>query len=114
MAIIRIKNLRLRCIIGANDWERDHKQNVIINVVFYFDATKSSMSDNLKETVDYKVITKKIISITEDSSFYLIERLAKVILDIVCEHPLVEKANVIIDKPAALRFSDSVSVELSC
>ena len=36
MAVIRISNLRLRAIIGANDWERDHKQDLIINVLSDF------------------------------------------------------------------------------
>ena len=38
MATIHITNLRLRAIIGANDWERDTLQEVIINITIDFDA----------------------------------------------------------------------------
>ncbi|MFT7538258.1 MAG: D-erythro-7,8-dihydroneopterin triphosphate epimerase [Lysobacterales bacterium] len=113
MATIRITNLGLRCIIGANDWERDTKQDIIINCEINFDVSKSSVSDNLDDTIDYKTVTKEIITAVESSEFFLIEKLGSMILDIMCANKLVETAHVIIDKPNALRFADSVSVELS-
>ena len=113
MAIIRITDLRLRCIIGANDWEREKKQDVIINIVMHVDISKPSQSDDLNDTVDYKTIAKKIIKTIEPSEFILLEKMVQVVMDIVCEHPMVKKAEVRIDKPAALRFADSVSVELT-
>jgi D-erythro-7,8-dihydroneopterin triphosphate epimerase len=112
MATIRITNLKLRTVIGTNDWERDCKQDVVINVKIGFDASKASESDNINDTIDYKSLTKRIIQTVEPSSFYLLEKLAKCILNIIMENPLVKKATVRIDKPLALRFADSVSVEL--
>ena len=113
MATVRITNLKLRTIIGANEWERDLQQDVIINITFDYDAGKASKSDNLKDTVDYKVITKKIIKAVEASNFLLLEKLASMILEIVMANPLIKNATVRVDKPLALRFADSVSVELS-
>ena len=60
-----------------------------------------------------KDITKKIIEKVENSSFFLLEKLTDVILNIVLENPLVCESSVRVDKPNALRFADSVSVELS-
>ncbi len=113
MAIVRISNLRLRAIIGANDWERHTKQDVIINVTFNYNSSKAEKSDHLKDAVDYKAITKNIIQAVEASNYELIEKLAKVVLEIVLKNKLVKEATVRIDKPQALRFTDSVSVELS-
>ena len=113
MATIRITNLKLRTIIGANDWERECKQDVIINVTINFDASKASQSDNIKDTIDYKAMTKRITGEVEPSGFFLLEKLAKHILSIVMENPLVKEAAVRVDKPLALHFADSVSVELS-
>ena len=113
MAIIRISNLKLRTIIGIHDWEREHKQDVIINVAITFDAQKASESDCLEDTLDYKAITKHIIQEVESSNYYLLERLAKNVLNIVLEYPKVQEATVRVDKPFALRFADSVSVEMS-
>ena len=82
MATIRITNLKLRTIIGTNDWERECKQDILINIKIGFDATKASKSDNIKDTIDYKLLTKRIIGEIEPSSFFLLEKLAKHILEI--------------------------------
>lgn len=113
MATIRITNLKLRTIIGINDWERECKQDIVINVTIDCDATKAAKSDTIEDAVDYKTLTKRIIKEVEASSFFLLEKLAKVILNIVMENSLVREAAVRVDKPLALRFADSVSVELS-
>ena len=113
MATIRIIDLSLRTIIGTNDWERTSKQDVVINVVIEYDAKKAVESDNIKDAVDYKIITKKIIKEVESSQYGLLEKLTGSILKIVMEHPKVRAATVRIDKPFALRFARSVSVELS-
>ena len=112
MATIRISNLKIRTIIGIHDWEREHKQDIIINIEMDFDASKSIKSDRIEDTVNYKVITKHIIKEVESSNFQLLEKLTQFILNIVMENPQVQEATVRVDKPFALRFADSVSIEL--
>lgn len=113
MARIRITNLRLRTIIGAHDWERKVQQDVVVNITLDYDATKAIASDDLRKTVDYKALTKQIVKEVEASRFFLLEKLSGGILDIVTAHPAVREAAVRVDKPQALRFADSVSVELN-
>ncbi len=112
MAVIRITNLKLRAVIGIYEWEREYEQDVVINIKIKFDATKACESDTIKDTIDYKTITKRVIREVEASSFFLLEKLTKLILDIVMENSLVTEALVRVDKPQALRFADSVSIEL--
>jgi D-erythro-7,8-dihydroneopterin triphosphate epimerase len=113
MAKIHITDLTLRTIVGTNDWERHKKQDVVINAVMEYDATPAAKSDRLEDTVDYKAMTKKIIDCVEGSRFYLLEKLTDQVLDIMMEDPHVRTATVRIDKPHALRFAKSVSVECS-
>lgn len=113
MAVIRIKKLKLRAVIGIHDWERKNKQDVIINIKLEFDASKAAKSDDIADTVDYKAIKLKIIDLVDKSSCNLLERLAHQILKICLSDPKVEKATVKVDKPHALRFAESVSVEVS-
>jgi D-erythro-7,8-dihydroneopterin triphosphate epimerase len=108
--LIRIKNLHLRTIIGVNDWERELRQDVIINIEMEFDGSKAAQSDDLADTVDYKRLKRRIIQMVEASSFQLIERLASEILDLIMENKCVMRATVEVDKPHALRYTDSVSV----
>ncbi|GAB4310955.1 MAG: dihydroneopterin triphosphate 2'-epimerase [Candidatus Sumerlaeia bacterium] len=108
--IIRIKNLRLRCLIGINDWEREHKQDVVVNAELEFDGGRAAQSDNIADTVNYKTITKKIIALVESAQYGLLEKLCAEVLDICMSDPRVRRATVEIDKPGALRYCDSVSV----
>ncbi|MCK5215472.1 MAG: dihydroneopterin aldolase [Candidatus Omnitrophica bacterium] len=113
MATVRIADLSLRAIIGINKWEREKKQDVIINIAFDFDAQKAIQSDDINDTVDYKDMKQKIVAFVEKSNFNLVEKLADEVLNIVMADPKVENAHIKIDKPSALRFAKSVSIELS-
>ncbi len=109
---IRISDLKLRTIIGIFDWERTTKQTVIINVEMRCDVIKSAKTDRIEDTLDYKKLNKKIIKHVEESRYGLIEKMADQVLKIVLEDKKVKSTKVRIDKPGALRFARSVSVEL--
>ena len=110
--IIRIKDLRLRTIIGINDWEREQEQDIVINAGIVFDGRAAADSDEIADTIDYKSLTKAMIAHVEGSSWNLLEKLATRLLEIALAHPKVESAWVEVDKPGALRFADSVSVRV--
>ncbi|MBN2010556.1 dihydroneopterin aldolase [candidate division KSB1 bacterium] len=108
--IAKIKNLRLRAILGVHEWERKNKQDLIVNVEFEFDGRPAANSDQIEDTVDYKSIKKEVIKLVESSSFQLVETLVERICDLVMKDERVEQVSVEVDKPHALRFADSVSI----
>ncbi len=109
---IYIEELLCRCIVGINPEEREKKQDVIISVTLDVDLRAASASDSIDDTVDYKGIKTRIIEAVENSSDFLIERLAQRIADICLADTRVERARVRVDKPGALRFAKTVAVEL--
>jgi len=113
MITIRIKDLRLRTYIGFNDDERQKRQDVVINVRFSYMADHAAEMDDVKYAVNYRTITKNIIQMVEEGRFMLLERLAAEVLELVMSHPKIGFAEVEVDKPHALRFSDSVSATVS-
>lgn len=113
MAKIRVKNLLVRTYIGFNPEEMVNKQDVIINLEIEADIPDSAMNaDEPLDIFDYKTITKKIIALVQDGRFKLLEVLTKNILDLVMEDQKVKWARVEVDKPHALRFAESVSLEM--
>ncbi len=113
MTKIRVKNLLIRTYIGFNPDELINKQDVIINLEIETDIPESAMeADEPHDILDYKTITKKVISLVQDGRFKLLEVLTKKILDLVLEDKKVKWARVEVDKPHALRFAKSVSVEM--
>jgi len=109
---IFIRDMLVRCIIGVNDDERREKQDVIINITLYADLQKACQNDNIDDTVNYKTVKLNVLSMVEQSSFLLIEKLAGEIAVICLNDPRIMKVKVSVDKPGALRFSRSAAVEI--
>ena len=109
---IYIRDLSVRCIIGVNHDERTEKQDIIINVILFTDTRKAGQTDILEDSVDYKTVKKTILSLVEKSNFLLIEKLAEEIAKVCLDDSKVQKVNVTVDKPGALRYTRSVAVEI--
>ncbi len=112
MALIRIKNLRIPTIIGFNPEERITLQDVIINLEIEVNITGAVHSDSEEQIYNYKTITKAIIAFVSASKYNLLEKLTYEVLQLLMNDERVMRARVEIDKPGALRHSESVSVEL--
>ena len=109
---IKIRDLHLRCIIGIQAWERKVLQDVLINVDLFADLSKAGKSDQIEDTVNYKTLSKAMIALTENSSFFLVEALAERLATLCLEDNQVQKVRVSVEKPGALRFSRSVGVTI--
>jgi dihydroneopterin aldolase/D-erythro-7,8-dihydroneopterin triphosphate epimerase len=110
--LILIRDLLLRTIIGINPEERRNRQDVLINITLYADTRAAGLSDDIADAVNYRTITKRVISLVEGSQFYLVEKMAAEITAVCLEDPRVERARVRVEKPGALRFARSVGVEI--
>jgi len=108
---IIIKNLLLRGIIGLNDWEREKTQDILINMTLFTDMRAAGESDDADDMLNYRTITKAIITYVETSKHYLVEALAAAIAKIALEQG-AERVIVRVEKPGALRFAESVGGEI--
>ena len=113
MARIRVKDLCLRTFIGIKEEEINNKQDVLINLTIEYPASSAVAANEIEHALNYRTITKAIISHVEGNRFALLERLTQEILDLVMSHQAVRYAEVEVDKPHALRYAESVSITLS-
>lgn len=107
-----IKDILARGIIGVNDSERLHPQDILVNLVIFTDITKAGISDNVEDSVNYRTVTKKTISIAESAHRMTVEALSTDIAGYVLSLPNVRGVRVRVEKPGAVRFSKSVGVEI--
>jgi len=108
---IRIEDLHLRTVIGISGEERRDRQDILVNLVLSVDTRIAGRSDNIDDVpVNYRDLTKRVITGVEESRFHLIERLADEIADICLEEKGVERVRVSVAKPGALRFARSVGI----
>ncbi|MFC1791414.1 dihydroneopterin aldolase [Gemmatimonadota bacterium] len=109
---ILIKDLLIRGIIGIHDWEREKKQDILINIEMEADCRPAGLSDDFQDAVDYRAVAKRVLALVEGSEFFLVERVAEQIAGICLEDERVTLARVRVEKPGAVRFSQSVGVEV--
>jgi len=107
---IFIKNLEVETIIGFFDWEREVKQLVSISLEMKVDTKRAGVTNKLQDTLNYKKVSKKVISLTQKSKSRLIENLAHKIAKIILSEFAVLSVTVEIQKPGALRGAKSVGV----
>ena len=109
---IEIRGLRLRCIIGFNPEERREKQDVVIDMTLFTDLRAGGESDNPDDILNYRTVNKAVIKHVEASSYNTLEALAASIARVAivdCGAPHIQ---VTVQKPGALRFTDSVGVTI--
>jgi len=109
---ILIKDLLVRCVLGLSVDERREEQDVVINVVLFADLAKAARSDRPEDTVDYRAVKKDILALAEGSQFHLVEALAQRVAEACLAYGPVERVQVTVEKPGALRFARSVAVEI--
>ncbi len=110
---VYIRDLAVRCIIGVYPEERRDVQDLVLNIAMHANLAEAGKSDAIEDTVDYKTVKKRVLAAVEKSEFRLIEALAERIASVVLESPRVNRVDVTIDKPGALRFARSVAVRIS-
>lgn len=107
-----IKNLLARGIIGVNDWERNRPQNILINIVMFTDTRPAARSDSIQDCINYSTMSKKILAHAESVNRLTVEALANDLAHICLEEQSVQKVIVRVEKPGAVRFAESVGVEI--
>jgi FolB domain-containing protein len=110
---IFVEDLLIRGIIGVSDRERANKQDIVVSVVMYADIRKGAETDDIQYCVNYRTVSKAIIAHVESTARYTVEALANDIAGICLDTPGVEKVEVKVEKPGAVRFSRSVGVEIT-
>lgn len=110
---IYIRDLRARCILGDNDWEREKKQDIVLHLDLVTDIRPAADTDNLDRALDYRAVKKDVLAYVEASDHRLVETLAEQVAAICLKHEGTREARVRIEKPGALRFARTVGVDIT-
>ena len=107
-----IKDLKVRGIIGINDWEREQIQDMLINIEVFSDTRRAAETDNIEDCVNYKTLAKRVQAHAETAKRLTVEALANDIAKLCLQEEGAQKVIVRVEKPGAVRFSNSVGVEV--
>lgn len=93
--------------------ERKLGQRFIVSLHLTTDKANDSLIHKLEDTVDYTQVYTLLKGIMESDQFLLLENVANAILDnVLQEFPLINQAEVFIQKPSVAIQGSLKSVEL--
>ena len=108
-----VHGLEVYCIIGLQPWERQVMQRVRIDLTLETDCRPAGAADDASRALDYRAVSKRVLQLVEGSSFQLVEALAeRIAAAILAEFPRAMALRVRLGKPGAVRYAESVGVEI--
>ena len=112
MDTIFITDLRADAIIGIYDKERSIKQSISIDLELGTSVTDAAKSDNVDDTLNYKLLSKRVEAYIQQSEFQLIETLAERLAGIIMDEFGVPWLQLTLHKLGALSNSRDVGVRI--
>jgi dihydroneopterin aldolase len=110
MDIVYIRDLKIETVIGVNDWEREVRQTVSLDLEMATDIQVAAETDDVADTIDYKAVAKRLISFVEGTDFQLVESIAERVSDIIREEFGVSWVRLRVSKPGAVTGAQDVGV----
>jgi dihydroneopterin aldolase len=109
---IFLTELKVETIIGYYDWERQVKQNVLIDLEFATDIAATAKHDDITRTLNYKNIAKRTQAFVAESKFHLLETLAEKLAELLVREFDLAWLKITLHKPGAIRNSRDVGIVL--
>ncbi|MDA8118845.1 dihydroneopterin aldolase [Acidiferrobacter thiooxydans] len=108
--VLYLHDLRVDCIIGIWDWERQTRQTIVLDLDMGVDIRAAATSDDLRDTLDYKAVAKRVIAFVEASEFRLVETLAERVAGLILREFPVPWLRLRLDKHGAIRGAGQVGL----
>ena len=113
MDIVYIRDLKIETVIGVNDWEREVRQTVSLDLEMATDIQGAADTDDIADTLDYKAVAKRLIDFVEGTDFQLVESIAERVAGIVREEFGVSWVRLRVSKPVAVPGAREVGVGIA-
>ena len=110
MDIVFIRDLRIETVIGIYDWEREIRQTVVLDIEMSTDVRRAAATEDIADAVDYKAVSKRLVSFVETSEFQLVETLAERCAEIIRREFGVRWVRLTLNKIGAVSAATDVGV----
>lgn len=110
---VLIKGLRVPTCIGVHAWEREIRQELILDLTLAWNNRLPAASDNVQDCLDYTAVSDWVIRYLSESQAQLIETVAEQIALGLLHHFGVGEVSLTLKKPGAVPQADWVGVTLT-
>jgi len=100
---IRIRGLRVECIVGVRAAERTSPQRVELDVDLWLDTSRAAFSGRISATCDYDAVTEEVRLLLEFRRYRLLEEAAEELAAMLLGvHGVLDAVTLRLAKPRAL------------
>ena len=109
---LKIEDIKLWARVGVLDKEREFGQLFRLDIFLWTDFEKCTLSDDIKETVDYSKLVKILKEQSKKIYCFTIEKYSNEILEIIDQEFKLSKIKIILTKcnPPITGFDGKVSI----
>lgn len=98
-----LKSLKIDCIVGIFDHERQTPQTVVLDIDLDYDFASAAGSEAIGDAVNYAAVAESVTDFVQRREFQLIETLAEeTAAMLLAQLPPVQTVRLEIRKPAAV------------
>ena len=76
---LQIHELAVECRLGVYEWEQRKAQAVWLDLELAIDAARAAARDDVRDTVDYAALVKRVRALAAGRAFRLMETLAEAV-----------------------------------
>ena len=105
---LKLNGLEVECIIGERPEERDTAQVLRLDIALEV-SDRAADTDDIADAVDYAVLSERIRNALVSAKCHLIERAAKVALEVCAADSRILAANVSVTKSGAVSGLESAT-----
>ena len=107
LGTIGLRGLRIVCVIGVDEGERAAPRPIEVDVEADLDLAPAAVADELKNTVDYRLMAERLDALARAARFALIEAFAEAAAaSLLDAWPSIEAVRLEVRKPAAVGVAD--------
>jgi len=107
---IYIHGLQCECVIGVWKWEKAITQILVLDIDLATDISNAAASDDLKDTLDYKKVSERVIDYAQANQFDLIETLVERLAEMILDEFNVSWVRIKLDKGGAVKNVKHVGI----
>ncbi len=101
MDTIQLTGIRCYGYVGYLPEEQVLGQWFEVDLILWLDLASAGESDDISDTLDYRVVIETVKELVKTAKFALVEKLASAIADSILKLDIVQKVQVRLSKPAA-------------
>jgi len=110
---IFIKNLEVQGILGIHAHEQRQPQTIRISASATADIKAAAGADDIRQTINYSTLAKKIAQFIEDHRFLTIEALIEALAVEILSDERIHTIWLRVEKPNAVPAAESVGIEIT-